>query len=156
MNLYLLILLLSLAAICGDNVNYAIGRKFGERMFTREDSRFLKRSHLDKTHAFLEAYGPKAIILARFVPIVRTFMPFVAGMGKMTYLRFLGFSIFAAFFWVGVCVGAGHLFGGIPAVRDNFSLAALAVVALSLVPVLIEVIRHRRQLRPQEPIPPAE
>lgn len=140
----LLIGLLSLAAICGDNVNYWVGKLFGEKLFRHENSKLFKRSHLDKTHAFFERHGPKTIILARFVPIVRTFTPFVAGMGAMTYPRFLGFSVFAAFFWVGICVGAGHFFGGIEIVRRNFAVAALAIVAISVLPMVVEVVRHRK------------
>ncbi len=135
------------AALAGDNVNYQIGRLLGRKLFRHEDSRIFKRSHLDRTHEFFERHGGKTIILARFVPIVRTFAPFVAGMGAMTYGKFLGYSIFAAWFWVFVCMGAGYLFGGIPQVRDNFALAILGLVAFSLIPYGIEFARHRRRRR---------
>ncbi|MBV6458827.1 MAG: Protein DedA [Fimbriimonadaceae bacterium] len=140
----LLFLILSLAAICGDNVNYAIGKYLGPRLFRNADSRFFKREHLDKTHAFFERYGGKTIIVARFVPIVRTLAPFVAGLGTMTYGRFIGYSIFAAFFWVGVCMYAGFFFGAIPWVRDNFAAAIMIIVAASVIPAVIKILHSRR------------
>jgi len=151
LNVFAVFGLLALAALCGDNVNYFIGRTFGEKLFRNENSRFFKRENLDRTHAFFEKYGGRAIILARFVPIVRTFCPFVAGMGKMTYFRFLSFSVCGAFLWVGICVFAGYFFANVPAVKDNFSLAALAVVAISLVPMAVEVVKHKREQRASRP-----
>lgn len=144
LNVFAVSALLALAALCGDNVNYYIGRTFGEKLFRNERSRIFKRENLDRTHAFFEKYGGRAIILARFVPVVRTFCPFVAGMGKMTYARFLSFSVCGAFLWVGVCVFAGYFFAGVPVVKENFSIAALAVVAISLVPMALEYGKHRR------------
>lgn len=142
-----LFVLLTIAAIIGDNLNYWIGRLMGSRIRFRDDARFLRKQYLDRTHAFFEAYGVKAIILARFVPIVRTFMPFVAGVGRMDYRVFLPFDILGGVVWVGVCVFAGRLFGQIPIVRDNFTLVALAVVFLSILPAIIGYIRHRRAAR---------
>jgi membrane-associated protein len=136
---------LVVAALSGDNVNYWIGRLVGPRLFRREDSRWLKRENLDRTHDFMERHGPKAIIIARFVPIVRTFVPFVCGIGHLTYLRFLGFSLLGALLWVGLLVTAGYLFGGLSLVKNNLSAAILLVVALSLLPGFIEFIRHRRE-----------
>jgi len=136
---------LVLAALCGDNVNYWIGRLLGPRVFKREDSRWLKRENLDRTHEFMERYGPKAIIIARFVPIVRTFVPFVCGLGRLTYIRFLGFSLLGALLWVGLLVPAGFMFGGMAVVKNNLTLAIMLVVALSLVPGFIEYWRHRRK-----------
>lgn len=147
LNPHLLFLLLSLAAICGDNVNYAIGKFLGPRLFRNADSRFFKRDHLAKTHAFFERYGGKTIIIARFVPIVRTLAPFVAGLGTMTYGRFIGYSVFAAFFWVGVCLYAGFFFGQIPWVRENFGLAIVLVVVGSIVPAILKVLHSRRGKR---------
>lgn len=132
-------------AFLGDNTNYFLGKTFGERLFRNEKSRWFKRSHLTKTHAFFERHGAKTIILARFVPIVRTFAPFVAGMGAMEYRRFIGYSLAGSGLWVTVCVGAGYLFGMIPAVRDNFSMAVLGMIGVSLVPAVIEVWRHKRR-----------
>ena len=144
LNVGVLFGLLSLAAILGDTVNYHIGKAFGHRLFTNERSRLFKRSHLDKTHAFFEKHGGKTIILARFVPIVRTFAPFVAGMGSMSYGRFFLYNVTGALLWVGICVGAGYFFGGIEAVRKHFELVVLAIILLSVVPVVFEVISHRR------------
>lgn len=135
------------AALLGDNLNYWIGRKLGPKLFRNEKSRWLKKENLQKTHDFFEKYGGRTIIIARFVPFVRTFAPFVAGMGAMTYARFLAYSIAGALIWVGVCVGGGYLFGGIPLVRDNFSLAILAVVVATVIPVAVEIIRHRAKAR---------
>lgn len=145
LNIFAVFGLLTLAALCGDNTNYFIGRTFGEKLFKNDKSRFFKRENLERTHAFFEKYGGRAIILARFVPIVRTFCPFVAGMGKMTYMRFLTYSVCGAFLWVGICVFAGFFFAGVKAVEDNFSIAALAVVAISVVPMVIEVVKHKRE-----------
>lgn len=151
LNVYAVFGLLALAALCGDNVNYFLGRTFGEKLFKNEKSRFFKRENLERTHAFFEKYGGRAIILARFVPIVRTFCPFVAGMGKMTYIRFLCFSVCGAVLWVGLCVFAGYFFANVPVVKDNFSIAALAVVAISLVPMAIEVAKHKREQKANRP-----
>lgn len=132
------------AALCGDNVNYWVGRFLGPRVFRHEGSRWLKRENLDRTHAFMERHGPKAIIIARFVPIVRTFVPFVCGVGRLTYARFLGFSVLGAALWVGLLVPLGYFFGNLPVVKNNLSLAILTIVFLSLLPGLLEYLRHRR------------
>lgn len=142
----LLFLLLSLAAILGDTANYGIGHRVGVRAFTI-DRWFLKHEHLVRTQAFYERHGGKTIFLARFVPIVRTFAPFVAGIGTMTYARFLAWNVFGAVVWVGACLSAGYLFGNIPVVKNNFSLVILAIIALSLVPIAVEWLRHRRSER---------
>ncbi|HXK11256.1 MAG TPA: DedA family protein [Vicinamibacteria bacterium] len=139
--------LLAFAAVLGDNVNYWIGRYLGPKVFHYERSRFFNPDHLRKTHAFYERYGVKAIIIARFVPIVRTFSPFVAGVGAMRYPRFLAFDVVGGLLWVGVCTLAGYFFGNLPLVKKNFSLVILAIVAISLMPALVEVLRHRRQAR---------
>ena len=133
------------AALLGDNVNYWIGRKFGRQLFQKEDSKIFKRSNLAKTEAFFVKYGPKAIIMARFVPIVRTFSPFVAGMGQMEYAKFLTFSAIGAVLWVGICVSCGLLFGKIPAVSKHFDIAVIAVIVVSLLPVLVEFLLHRKR-----------
>jgi len=131
------------AALLGDNVNYWAGRFLGRRLFA-QNSRFLKRAHLERTEAFFAKHGGKTIILARFVPVVRTFAPFVAGAGAMPYGRFLLFSVAGAILWVGVCVTAGYYFGNLPVVQKNFSVAVIGVVFVSLLPVLVEFINHRR------------
>lgn len=135
------------AAVAGDNVNYFLGKYVGVHAFRNENSKIFRRSYLDATHRFFEKYGGKTLIYARFVPFVRTFAPFVAGMGAMTYPRFLVVSILAAIIWVGVCVGAGFLFGDIPAVQANFELAIIGIVAVSILPPLGEILAQRYKKR---------
>ncbi len=137
------------AALLGDNVNYWIGRKFGRKLFGNENSKIFKRSNLTKTEVFFDKYGGKAIIMARFVPIVRTFAPFVAGMGAMPYVRFLYYSVMGAFIWVGVCVTAGLLFGNLPFVKKRFELMVIGVILISLIPILLEIINHKRAQKKQ-------
>jgi membrane-associated protein len=136
-------LLLLAAALCGDNVNYLIGHLVGPRVFTAGHTRWFRREHLERTHAFFERHGGKTIILARFVPIVRTFTPFVAGVGAMTYPRFLLYSVAAALIWVGVIVYAGYFFGNVPIVKQNFSIVVLAIVFLSVLPAALHFLRAR-------------
>jgi len=138
---------LLIAPLCGDNVNYWVGRLIGHRLVQSQRIRLIRKEHLDKTHAFFERYGGKTLVIARFVPIVRTMAPFVAGLGAMTYSRFLMFSVLGAFLWVTICTLAGYYFGSIPFIKQNFSLAILTIIALSLMPALIEYLRHRRQVR---------
>jgi membrane-associated protein len=139
-----LVLLLAVSAIAGDNTNYWIGRWVGPRAF-RGSVRFLNRAYLERTHAFYEKHGGKTVILARFAPILRTFAPFVAGVGAMRYPRFLRFSIVGASLWVSLFVLAGYFFGNLPVVRDNFSLVILAIIAISLMPAAIEAFRAWRR-----------
>ena len=144
--------LLITAAILGDAVNYAIGKYVGPKAFTATDSsslfhRLLNKDHLQRAHEFFERYGGKAVVLGRFVPIVRTFVPFVAGAGSMSYATFAFYNVTGAFLWVGVCMGAGIIFGNIPIVRDNFTLITLGIVFVSVLPVLIELVRHRNRTR---------
>jgi membrane-associated protein len=143
LNTLLLWFMLTIAAILGDSVNYAIGAYFGERIFNW-NLPFLKREHLTKTHEFYEKYGGKTIILARFVPIVRTFAPFVAGVGKMSYRTFATYNIAGGVLWVTLFVGAGHLFGGLEFVKKNFEFVALAIVLLSVLPMVYEFVQARR------------
>ncbi|HEX5043369.1 MAG TPA: DedA family protein [Candidatus Polarisedimenticolaceae bacterium] len=143
LNVHLLFLLLFVAAVAGDSMNYAIGNRIGPRVF-RENWRFLNRKHLERTQAFYERHGGKTIFLARFVPIVRTFAPFVAGIGTMSYRRFLAFNVGGAFVWVSLFLYAGYFFGRLPLVRDNFSVVILAIIVLSVVPIAVEVLRARR------------
>jgi len=139
-----LILVLAAAAIIGDTVNYWVGHFLGPKVFNKEKARFFKKEHLDRTHAFFEKYGGKTIIIARFVPIVRSFAPLVAGIGRMSYGKFIAFNVIGGVGWVVLLVGAGYFFGNIPIVRKNFSLAILAIIALSTVPVVTEYLRHRK------------
>jgi len=136
--------LLIVAAVLGDAVNYAIGARVGPKVFT-EGSRFFKREHLDRTHRFYEKHGGKTIILARFVPIVRTFAPFVAGIGKMTYARFALYNIVGAVVWVVLFVALGHAFGNLPVVKRNFQYVILGIIVLSVLPIAVEWWRARRQ-----------
>ena len=131
------------AALCGDNVNYWVGRYLGPKVFRWENSRLFNRKALDYTHAFYERHGGKTIVIARFVPLVRTFAPFVAGVGRMNYLRFLAFSIGGAVLWVVSLVGAGYLFGNVPVVKNNLTIVILAIVLLSVSPIAIEYLRAR-------------
>ena len=143
----LVFVLLVVAAVLGDNLNYAIGRFLGPKVFHYERSRFFNPEHLRKTHLFYERYGVKTIIIARFVPIVRTFSPFVAGIGAMSYLRFLAYDVVGGILWVGVCLFAGYFFGNLPIVKKNFSLVIVAIVLLSVTPAIVEYLRHRREAR---------
>jgi len=142
------LLILAIAGIAGDTVNYWIGARVGPAVFHRKDSRFFDPAHLERAHRFYEKYGGKTIVLARFLPILRTFAPFVAGIGRMSYAKFLAYNVIGAAAWVGIFVLAGYFFGNIPLVRDNFSLVILVIIAVSIVPVVHEVLRHRR--RPAE------
>ena len=137
------------AALCGDNVNYWTGRFLGPKVFQFERNRWLKRENLDRTHAFMERHGPKAIVIARFVPLVRTFVPFVCGIGRLTYPRFLGFSLLGALLWVGLLLPAGYFFGNLPIVKNNLSAVILLIVLISILPGIIEYIKHRLAERRQ-------
>jgi membrane-associated protein len=143
LNVALVFLLLSLAAVLGDSANYAIGKKIGPRAFDGT-IRFLKQEHLRKTEAFYEKHGKKTIILARFVPIVRTFAPFVAGVGSMTYGTFLAYNVVGGVLWVAICVFSGYFFGNIPVVRKNFSLVVLAIIGISVLPLVWEWAKARK------------
>ncbi len=138
-------LLLTVAGILGDSVNYWIGARVGPAVFQKKDSRLFDPAHLHRAHQFYEKYGGKTIVLARFLPILRTFAPFVAGIGRMTYPKFLAYNVLGAIVWVAVFVLAGYFFGNIPVVRDNFSLVILVIIVVSVIPVVTELIRHRRR-----------
>jgi membrane-associated protein len=146
LNPWLIFLLLSIAGIVGDAVNYSIGHYIGPRVFT-DDIRFLKREYLDKTSEFFEKYGGKAVILGRFMPIIRTFVPFVAGAGAMKYPRFFLYNIIGAFSWVGLFTFLGYFFGNIPAVEKNFTYVIIAIILISIAPPIYEVIKERRKTK---------
>ena len=142
----LLFLLLAGAAILGNTVNYSIGRFIGPRVFRAEAShRLLNKQHLDRAHAFFEKYGGMAVVLTRFVPIIRTFVPFVAGAGAMRYPTFALYNVAGGVLWVGICLGAGYAFGNVPVVKNNFSLVALGIVAVSMIPMVVEWMKHKRK-----------
>ena len=135
-------LLLAAAAILGDTPNYWIGAVVGPKVFHKENVRFLNKRHLERTHRFYERYGGKTIVIARFVPIIRTFAPFVAGIGKMTYGRFISYNVIGGIAWVALFTLGGYWFGNIPVVRRNFSLVILAIIVISVIPAVVEVIRQ--------------
>lgn len=144
MELQILMPLLMLAAFSGDNTNYWIGRLIGLRLVRRANSRFIKQEHLDKTHAFYERHGGKTILFARFLPVVRTFAPFVAGLGTMHYRLFLAFSALGSVAWIAFFSIGGYFFGNIPFIKNNLTLMILAIVFISFLPALRELLRHRR------------
>jgi membrane-associated protein len=146
-----LFLLLGAAAILGDTANYWIGVALRHRLADRGRLPLVKQAHLDRTHAFYEKYGAKTIIIARFVPIVRTFAPFVAGVGEMSYRRFMAYNVAGGLGWVAICLLAGYFFGNLPFVRNNFSLVALGIIFVSLLPAVFEVWRERRRRALQAP-----
>jgi membrane-associated protein len=146
LNIWVLLIILIIAAILGDSVNYWIGKMFGNKL-PQKFPRLIKPQHIQKTHDFYERYGGKTIIIARFVPIVRTFAPFVAGIGKMTYSRFMLFNVSGALLWIGLLLPAGYFFGNLPWVKKNFSVVVLAIIILSILPGVIEFIRERNRLK---------
>ena len=146
LSLSAMLALLVFAAFAGNSVNYAVGRFIGPRVF-QSSHRLLNRQYLDRAHAFFEQYGGKAIILGRFVPIVRTFVPFVAGAAQMTPGAFVLYNAVGALAWVSLCLGAGWFFGNIPIIKNNFSLVTIGIVLVSILPMIVELLRHRRPRR---------
>jgi membrane-associated protein len=145
----LVIALLLIAAILGDAVNYSVGHYIGPKVFSASDDagwlhKLLNKNHLAQAHAFFEKYGGKAVVLGRWVPIVRTFVPFVAGAGSMTYRTFAFYNVLGAIIWVCGCVGAGYAFGNVPIVKENFSLVMLGIIVVSVLPAAYEFLKHRR------------
>jgi membrane-associated protein len=134
------------AAILGDSVNYAIGNYFGPKVFDREKSRFFNKAHLIKAQTFYEKYGAKTIIIARFIPIVRTFAPFVAGIGSMTYKKFMTFNVVGALLWIFIFIPLGYYFGNLPYVKENFKLVIMAIIVLSVLPAVVEFIKERKRI----------
>lgn len=143
LNVWLLIPLLFVAAILGDNTNYFFGKYLGSKVFTR-DYWFLKRQYIERTQEFYEKYGGRTLVIARFVPIVRTFAPFVAGVGEMTYRRFIGYCLGGGIAWVSSLTLAGYFFGQIPIVKNNFEIVVFGIIGVSLLPILVEFVRRRR------------
>ncbi|MBP7342367.1 MAG: DedA family protein [Smithellaceae bacterium] len=143
LHIEVLLVLLCIAGIAGDSVNYAIGHSIGPKVFSYEDSRFFKKKYLEKTHAFYEKHGGKTIIIARFMPIIRTFAPFVAGIGAMTYGKFLLYNIAGGTAWVFAFLLGGYFFGNIPSVKSNFTLVIFAIIMISVMPGFIAYVRHK-------------
>ena len=144
MNIHLMVVLLIIAAILCDAVNVVIGKYFGEKLFSNPNSKIFKQSHLQKTQQFYAKHGGKTIIMARFIPIVRTFAPFVAGMGHMSYHHFLAYNVIGGVLWVTIFSYLGYFFGNMDIVKDNLSLVLVAIIVLSILPAIIEIIRHKR------------
>lgn len=140
----LIFLLLSIAAVAGDTVNYWIGYFVGPKIFYKEDVRIFNKKHLDRTHRFYEKYGGKTIVIARFIPIIRTFAPFVGGIGKMTYLRFISYNVIGGIGWVAIFVFLGYYFGNIPAVKQNFTFVIFAIIFISILPAIIEYYKSKK------------
>jgi membrane-associated protein len=143
--------LLVAAAILGDTVNYWIGKLLGPKVFQKENSRIFKKQYLERTHAFYEKYGAETIIIARFVPIVRTFAPFVAGIGRMTYGKFLSYNVIGGVIWVALFSFGGYFFGNLPFVKKNFSLVIFAIIFISLLPMAYEILKHRKAKKTGKP-----
>ena len=144
MNIFVLIGLLIVAAVLGDFVNFEIGKHFGQKLFSNPNSKIFKQSYLQKTHDYYERYGGRTIIIARFIPIVRTFAPFVGGMGNMNYAQFARYNIVGAVLWVVSFTMLGYFFGQLPFVKEHFSWIMIAIIVFSVVPMVIEIIRHRK------------
>ncbi|MGZ6237869.1 MAG: VTT domain-containing protein, partial [Syntrophales bacterium] len=132
--------------VAGNMVNYAVGKFVGPKVFHKNNARFLNKEYLDRTHNFYERHGGKTIVIARFIPIIRTFAPFVAGIGKMSYMRFITYNIVGSIAWVALFILGGYYFGNLPAVRRNFTLVIFAIIVVSVLPVVIEYFRGRRRL----------
>jgi membrane-associated protein len=141
-----LLILLSIAAVGGNTVNYAIGEYMGPKVFYKENSLFLNKEYLDRTHRFYEKHGGKTIVIARFLPIIRTFAPFVAGIGKMNYSRFVLYNVLGSVAWVSIFTVGGYYFGNIPVVKANFTVVILAIIIISVLPIMIESLRHRNRM----------
>jgi membrane-associated protein len=148
LNILFLWLLLCLAAVAGDTVNYWIGHFIGPRAFSGE-IRFLKKEYLDRTHAFYERHGGKTIVLARFVPIIRTFAPFVAGVGAMSYAHFISYNVIGGIAWVTLFTFGGYFFGNLPFVKENFTFVILAIILISVMPAVVEYVKERRRSAPK-------
>jgi membrane-associated protein len=152
LDIKILYILMVIAAVAGDTANYWIGHYIGPRVFHKE-SRFLKKEYLDRTHAFYEKHGGKTILLARFIPIIRTFAPFVAGVGEMTYGHFISYNVVGGIVWPALFLFGGYFFGNIPFIKDHFSLVVIAIVLISLIPAVVEVLKNKK--KPAEAVPAA-
>lgn len=139
-----------LAAVIGDTVNYHIGKKIGAKLLERENIKYIKKDHIIKAHKFYEKHGSMTIVIGRFIPIIRTFVPFVAGMGEMYYLKFIVYNILGGFLWVSLFLGGGYFFGNLPFLKNNFSVVLVAIIAISVVPAIIAFIKERKNVNKDE------
>jgi membrane-associated protein len=155
LNPVILFFVLSAAAILGDTVNYWIGHAIGSRAYTGE-VKFIKKEYMERTHSFFEKYGGKTIVLARFVPIVRTFAPFVAGVGEMTYRYFITYNVIGGVLWVSIFLGLGYFFGNIPFVQKNFELVIIAIILISVLPAIYEIVKAKLEKKPETKASPAK
>lgn len=155
MDVHLLVVLLIIAAVLGDTVNYGLGNYLGPKVFHYEDSVWLNRRHLDRAHAFYERHGGMTIVIARFVPIIRTYAPFVAGIGAMTYRRFVAYNVGGAVLWVVLLTYAGYFFGNMPVVKQNLTLVIVGIVILSILPGVVEFLRQRAHASSDTPVRPS-
>lgn len=147
LNVFLVYITLFLAAVIGDTVNYWVGHHIGPRVFSKENSRIFKKEYLERTREFYEKHGGKAIVLARFIPIIRSFAPFVAGVGRMHYKTFLVYNVSGAFIWVTLFVFGGYFFGGLPIIKENFHYTVFIIIFLSILPMVVEYVNHKRKKR---------
>lgn len=143
LNIAVLFLVLGIAAVLGDTVNYLIGKTIGSKLYQKENLRFIKKEYLDKTREFYERHGRKTIIIARFIPIIRTFAPFVAGIGEMSYLQFISYNLIGGISWVGIATFMGYFFGNLPVVKDNFTFVIFAIIFISILPGIIGFIKQK-------------
>jgi len=150
LNIGLLVAIIAVAAILGDSVNFEIGKFFGEKLFSNPDSKIFKQSYLEKTHRFYEKHGGKTIILARFVPIIRTFAPFVAGMGKMSYKYFISYNVIGGVLWVSIFLFLGYFVGNIPWIQKNLSVLVIVIIFVSILPAVFEVVKEKMKVKTHE------
>ncbi|MFC0906014.1 VTT domain-containing protein [Clostridium sp. MT-14] len=145
LEIFTLFIVFFLAAVIGDTANYYIGKKIGSGILRRENMKFINKKHIHKAHRFYEKYGPMAIVLGRFIPIIRTFVPFVAGIGEMGYLKFITYNMLGGFLWVSLFLGGGYFFGSLPFIKHNFSYVIIAIIIISLIPAVTAFLKERKK-----------
>lgn len=147
MNIITFFIVFLLAAVIGDTVNYHIGKNIGNKILEKENTRIVKKEHIIKANVFYERHGSLTIVIGRFIPVIRTFVPFVAGMGEMHYLKFIGYNILGGFLWVTLFLSGGYFFGNLPLIKDNFSIVLIAIIAISIIPAIVAFIRERKNIK---------
>jgi len=151
LNVYTFFIVFFLAAVIGDTVNYYIGKKIGSKILEKENMRFIKKEYIIRAHTFYEKHGSMTIVIGRFIPIIRTFVPFVAGMGEMNYMKFITYNILGGFLWVTLFTAGGYFFGNLPFIQDNFSFVLIAIIVISVVPAIIAFIKERKDAKALKP-----